>query len=56
MFTKLFKMVRKEEKGPGMVEYSLIIGLVAVAVVTVLGLMSGRIQAMFTSIVTALGG
>jgi len=46
----------RSRQGQGMVEYGLIIGLVAVAVIVVLGAMSGQIEAMFEAIVTALQG
>ncbi|MCX7773870.1 MAG: Flp family type IVb pilin [Clostridia bacterium] len=46
----------KSQKGQGMVEYGLIIGLVAVVVIVALGLMSGSIQDIFGKITTALGG
>jgi len=45
----------KNEKGQGMVEYALIIGLVAVVVIGVLVLLGPAIGAKFQSIITALG-
>jgi len=45
----------KEQKGQGMVEYALIIGLVAVVVIGVLVLLGPAIGAKFQSIITALG-
>lgn len=50
---KLQGLLNREE-GQSMVEYGMIIGLVAVGVVVVLGLMGTQINAMFQSIVTAL--
>ena len=44
----------KNEKGQGMVEYGLIIGLIAIAVVVTLGLLGDQVNAIFTSITTAL--
>ena len=44
----------KEEKGQGMVEYALIIGLVAIVVIAVLVLLGPAIAAKFQSIVDAL--
>jgi len=44
----------RNRRGQGMVEYGLIIGLVAVAVIAVLTLMGGRIREMFDAIVAAL--
>lgn len=60
MITKLFnfwyniKETVKDNKGQGMVEYALIIGLIAVVVITVLTTMGGSITAKFQSIVDAL--
>ena len=42
------------EKGQGMVEYALIIGLVAIVVIAVLVLLGPAIAAKFQSIVNAL--
>jgi len=44
----------KEEKGQGMVEYALLIGLIAVLLISGLVLMREQIAATFTKIVTAL--
>lgn len=44
----------KDEEGATAIEYGLIAGLIAVALVTVLGLLSGSLQATFQSIVDAL--
>ncbi len=44
----------KEEKGQGMVEYALIIGLVAIVVIAVLVLLGPAIAAKFQAIVNAL--
>jgi len=44
----------KEEKGQGMVEYALIIGLVAVVVIATLTLLGPAIQTKFNDIVNAL--
>mgnify|MGYP002277485524 CR=1 FL=1 len=51
-----FKSFMKKEKGQGMVEYGLIIGLIAVAVVAVLGIMGGQINQLFQSVSDALTG
>lgn len=42
------------EKGQGMVEYALIIGLVAVVVIAVLVLLGPAISAKFTQIINSL--
>lgn len=44
-----------EEKGQGMVEYALIIGLVAIVVIAVLILLGPAISAKFQEIIDALG-
>jgi pilus assembly protein Flp/PilA len=44
----------REEKGQGMVEYALIIGLVAIVVIAVLVLLGPAIAAKFQSIVDSL--
>lgn len=40
----------KSEKGQGMVEYSLIVGLVAIALIGAVALLGGQIKAIFDSI------
>lgn len=47
---------QRAHTGQGLVEYALIIGLVAVAAIVVLGVMSGRIGAAFGAISTSLNG
>jgi pilus assembly protein Flp/PilA len=44
------------EKGQGMVEYGLIIALVAVVVIGVLTAMGSQVSSMFCKVVTALSG
>ncbi len=44
----------RNESGQALVEYALIIGLIAVACVVGIGLLSGSIQSEFTSITNAL--
>lgn len=52
---KLLKWLRGEE-GQGLVEYGLIIALVALAVAGTLILLGGRLTTIFQNIVTQLGG
>lgn len=44
----------RNEKGQGMVEYGLILALVAVAVIVVLGTMGNDLNTMFTNVSTNL--
>ena len=46
----------KNEEGQGMVEYGLIIALVAVVVIVALGLIGGQVKEVFNNIVEKLGG
>jgi pilus assembly protein Flp/PilA len=48
--------VRARQRGQGLVEYALILVLVAIVVIGVLTTMGGRIQAAFQDIVGSLGG
>lgn len=44
----------KNEEGQGMVEYGLIIALVAVVVIAALGLLGGKVRDVFKGITTEL--
>lgn len=55
LFVKIQSLLNREE-GQGMVEYSLIIGLVAIAVVGAVVLLGGQIEAVFTNITNTLTG
>jgi pilus assembly protein Flp/PilA len=46
----------KKEEGQGMVEYALLVGLIAVVVIAALVLLGDGIKAKFNEIVSALGG
>lgn len=54
----LSRVVRwwRDEEGQGLVEYGLIIALVALAVVTVIGFLGDELAAIFQRIVTTLQG
>ncbi|MCL6451436.1 MAG: Flp family type IVb pilin [Acetobacteraceae bacterium] len=55
----MLRLLRKwlgREEGQGMVEYGLIIALVALAVVAVLGLLGGQLRTIFQNIVDSLTG
>jgi len=49
-------MYRPQEEGQGLVEYALILVLVAVVVIAILTLLGGQIQNVFSEIVGGLGG
>lgn len=51
---EMIKMVLRNQKGQGMVEYGLILALVAVAAVTVMGTMGTSITSTFQSVVDKL--
>lgn len=44
------------ERGAGLAEYALLLFLVAIAAITALGLLGGRISDLFDEITTGLGG
>lgn len=50
----LWKKFTSEESGQGMVEYGLIIALIAVVLIVVLGLMSDSLKETFNKITGAL--
>ncbi len=50
MTNKLMTLIR-DEKGQGMTEYGLVLGVIAVAVVTILITLRGEITAMFNEAV-----
>lgn len=50
----LFKRLVREEEGQGLVEYALIIGLVAIVLIGVLSTMEGGIAGVFDRIHTQL--
>ena len=54
LFATLQKLLRKDEEGAGLVEYALLVALIAVACVTAIGLMSNEVQNAFNSIANAL--
>lgn len=47
---------RREDTGATAVEYGLLVGLIAVAIIVVVGLLGGQLQDMFQGVVDALGG
>lgn len=55
LYVRIQNLLRREE-GQGMVEYGLIIGLVAIAVVGALVALNGGLNGIFGEITTALEG
>jgi pilus assembly protein Flp/PilA len=51
----ILSLITKDEKGQGMVEYALLVGLIAVVVIGVLVLLGPAIAAKFQEIIDALG-
>ena len=45
-----------KEKGQGLVEYALILVLIAIVVIAVLTLLGGQVSEVFSNIVSGLGG
>lgn len=52
----LWEAMEDGERGQGMVEYGLILALVAIAAIVVLGLIGGQLNTQFEAIRRALGG
>lgn len=50
------RTLRDNEEGQGLVEYALIIALVSIALITVLGLVTGALETVFETIKTTLEG
>ena len=46
----------REEKGATAVEYGLMVGLIAVAIIVTVGLLGGRLNTLFTGVLNALPG
>jgi pilus assembly protein Flp/PilA len=62
LYTSLYTLVAfagermKKEKGATAVEYGLMVGLIAVVIIVAVTALGGRLNTLFTSITTALGG
>ena len=46
--------IRREEKGATAVEYGLMVGLIAVAIIVTVGLLGDQLDALFTTVTDAL--
>jgi pilus assembly protein Flp/PilA len=56
--SKVFKLlndVRKDEEGAAMAEYVILLGIIAVALVTIMGTFSNVLAGKFTAACVALG-
>ena len=53
---EMMNWIANEEEGQGMVEYALIIALIAIVVMAALGPLGTAIKTKFNAIVTELGG
>lgn len=49
-----YRSLLKRQEGQGMVEYGLIIALVAIAVIATLVLLGGKLNTLFTSVANAV--
>lgn len=56
LMTRLQAASAKREEGQGLVEYALILALVSVTAAVALGVLSGKINGVFSTISNALGG
>ena len=46
--TEMMNWIANEEEGQGMVEYALILALIALAAIAILGTLGGKINSIFT--------
>ena len=53
---KRYRMKRRSSRGQAILEYIIIIAIVAVAALTVLGLFGDRIRQLISGVTTSLGG
>ena len=57
--SKLYKMAKsflKDEDGPTVVEYAVLMALIVIALITVIGTLTTNIETKFTEASDALGG
>jgi pilus assembly protein Flp/PilA len=52
--TAVVSRVRREDRGATAVEYGLLVGLIAVAIIVTVGLLGDRLQVLFQTVLTAL--
>ena len=46
--------LKKQEKGQGMVEYALILALIAVAIIVILSVLGGQVNNIFSTLASAM--
>lgn len=56
MYTKFQAWLKSDEKGASAVEYGLLIGLIAVAIIAVVGLLGDNLSSLFTRVKDAIAG
>ncbi len=56
MLSILTEILGRRVRGQSLVEYGLILVLVAIAVIVVLGLLGGQLNTIFSQVSSALGG
>ncbi len=56
MLQMLVSQMQLRHKGQGLIEYALIVLLIAIVVIVVLGLVGGQVQDVFNQIFVKLGG
>lgn len=55
-FVKRVRGVIAGDRGASAIEYALLVGLIAVAIILAVTALGGQLSTMFNSVVTALGG
>ncbi|SDY14124.1 pilus assembly protein Flp/PilA [Geodermatophilus africanus] len=56
LYSFVEERLKREEKGATAVEYGLMVGLIAVVIIAAVIALGGRLDELFRSIVTSLGG
>ena len=56
LYSFVEERLKREEKGATAVEYGLMVGLIAVVIIAAVIALGGRLDTLFRSIVTSLGG
>jgi pilus assembly protein Flp/PilA len=50
------KLTRTRQRGQGMIEYALIVGLISIAAIAIITLIGPQLVALFTDVLEGLGG